>query len=313
MKFYVGVTDLDWFKFLASSAPHEEVNFWQPSASRQFRALQPGELFLFKLHSPLNYIVGGGVFLSYRVLPLGLAWEAYTTQNGVASEKEMRTKIAHYRKPYAGNQSEFEIGCILIQSPFFFPEEYWIRATDWAPNIVQGKIYDTSESHALELWTHVNEYIPGAVGTAEVVEPARFGMPYSVTPRLGQSSFRVFVADAYQRRCAFTGSPVLYVLDAAHIRPFADQGPHDVRNGILIRKDWHSLFDRGYLTVTPDFRIEVSARIKRDFDNGEEYYSAHGRRLVLPRDPSDHPGKEFLQWHNENVYSTVNLNSTEDA
>jgi len=36
------------------------VNFWQPSGKQQFRALAPGELFLFKLHSPDNFIVGGG-------------------------------------------------------------------------------------------------------------------------------------------------------------------------------------------------------------------------------------------------------------
>jgi putative restriction endonuclease len=38
----------------------DEVNFWQPNSLRTFRALGEGELFLFKLHAPQNYIVGGG-------------------------------------------------------------------------------------------------------------------------------------------------------------------------------------------------------------------------------------------------------------
>jgi putative restriction endonuclease len=49
------------------------VDFWQPSSGRTFRALQPGELFLFKLHSPNNFIVGGGYFVSSTALPASLA------------------------------------------------------------------------------------------------------------------------------------------------------------------------------------------------------------------------------------------------
>jgi hypothetical protein len=41
MKFWVGVTDKDWFEFLASRAP-DEVNFWQPSAAAMPRFLEPG-------------------------------------------------------------------------------------------------------------------------------------------------------------------------------------------------------------------------------------------------------------------------------
>ena len=55
MKFYVGITDGDWYRYLSSQTPLEEVNFRQPSGGRQFRVLQPGEPFLFKLHSPQNF------------------------------------------------------------------------------------------------------------------------------------------------------------------------------------------------------------------------------------------------------------------
>ena len=52
MKAYVAVTDEEWFGFLSSRACLEEVNFWRPSAETNFRALRPGELFLFKLPAP---------------------------------------------------------------------------------------------------------------------------------------------------------------------------------------------------------------------------------------------------------------------
>ena len=61
MKSYVGVTDFDWFELLRRQPDLEEVNFWQPGGSRQFKALAAGDLFLFKLHSPRNFVVGARI------------------------------------------------------------------------------------------------------------------------------------------------------------------------------------------------------------------------------------------------------------
>jgi len=82
VRLFVGVTDKAWFDQLSASVPHDEVNFWQPSGTTQFRALQPGELFLFKLHAPNNFIVGGGIFGHASIAPLSLAWEAFGLKNG---------------------------------------------------------------------------------------------------------------------------------------------------------------------------------------------------------------------------------------
>ena len=57
VQLYVGVTDRDWFDFLSTRRPSEGINFWQPGGQTQFKALQSGELFLSKLHSPNNFIV----------------------------------------------------------------------------------------------------------------------------------------------------------------------------------------------------------------------------------------------------------------
>jgi putative restriction endonuclease len=79
---YVGITDYEWFRFLSATSAVEEVNFWQPGGRTNFNALQSGELFLFKLHSPRNFIVGGAVFARAEILPTSLAWEAFGTMNG---------------------------------------------------------------------------------------------------------------------------------------------------------------------------------------------------------------------------------------
>jgi len=61
MKFYIGITDEDWFDYLSQIKP-DEVNFWQPGGGANFKAINPGEMFLFKLHYPNNFIVGSGLF-----------------------------------------------------------------------------------------------------------------------------------------------------------------------------------------------------------------------------------------------------------
>ena len=53
MKYYVGVTDTDWFEYLASIKP-DEVNFWNPGG-RAFKAINTGDLFLFKNKYPVSF------------------------------------------------------------------------------------------------------------------------------------------------------------------------------------------------------------------------------------------------------------------
>ncbi|WP_371131195.1 HNH endonuclease [Microbacterium sp.] len=76
-----------------------------------------------------------------------------------------------------------------------------------------------------------------------------FGDPTLTVPRLGQGGFRAWVLDAYNARCAITGHKIRPTLQAAHIRPVASGGQHRVDNGLLLRSDVHTMFDRGYLTV----------------------------------------------------------------
>ena len=154
IKAYVGVTDRKWFDLLRSQPGIDEVNFWQPSGGRNFQAIRPGELFLFKLHRPDDFIVGGGIFAHFSLLPISLAWEAFQNGNGALDLFEMRTRVEKYRRvpPYA--HDDYTIGCILLEQPFFLPREQWIPIPqDWSPNIVQGKTYDLTVEPGRTIWT----------------------------------------------------------------------------------------------------------------------------------------------------------------
>jgi putative restriction endonuclease len=119
---------------------------------------------------------------------------------------------------------------------------------------------------------------------------------------LGQGAFRVAVTEAYGRQCALSGGKVLPALDAAHIRPYGEGGVHTKSNGILLRKDIHSVFDAGYATIDPSYRFVVSDKVKEVFNNGEEYRRLHGTVLRLPRNTMDQPDRDLLRWHNENRF-----------
>ncbi len=300
MKLFVGVTDNSWFRFLRQRRP-DEVNFWRPGG-RGFRAIPPGAPFLFKLHSPLNYIAGGGFFVRHSTLPLSLAWKAFGPKNGAESYAALHRLISRRRKD---SLRDPVIGCTILAEPFFLPDGEWIPVPDdWKPNIVQGKGYELGDREFDRLWEFALAKGASAAElsgeTALLEDGPRYGEEYLARARLGQGAFRVMVTEAYGRRCAMTGERVLPVLEAAHIRPYSESGPHRTPNGLLLRSDLHALFDEGYITVGPDYRIEVSGRIRDEFHNGRIYYELHGRRLpVLPERGEDRPSREYIDWHNE--------------
>ena len=109
--------------------------------------------------------------------------------------------------------------------------------------------------------------------------------------------------DAYEKRCAITGEKTLPVLEAAHIKPFSESGPNHIANGLLLRSDMHKLFDDGYITINPEFKIEVSNRIRDEFNNGREYYQHHGKKLLnLPKSDNNKPSLLYLEYHNNAIF-----------
>lgn len=311
MKFYLGVTDNDWYNFL-SRIKREDINFWQPGGNSVFKVIDTGAPFLFKLKSPVNAIGGIGFFSSHTFLPISIAWDAFTEGNGCSSFKELQQKIFEYRR----DKTKYDpaIGCIVLTNPIFFKKEDWIPVPeDWSASIVQGKSYSTDTITGERLWSTVEKLLQKYLFQVqdelksqlllEDPEP-KYGKSILTKVRLGQAAFRVMVTDAYSRRCAISGEKTLPVLEAAHIKPYAESGPHFISNALLLRSDLHKLFDTGYVTITKGCKVEVSKRIKEEFENGKEYYRFHGSALIaLPKREVDRPSAQFIEWHNAAVFN----------
>ena len=304
MKFWVGVTDNHWYEFLAQREL-DEVNFWQPSATPPFKSAPVGMPFLFKLKRPNNHIAGGGFFVTYSTLPIPLAWEVFGEKNGAATLEDFRALLGPL---ISDRRLNSDIGCTVLANPFFLSPERWIKPPGWATNIVRGKMYETSQEEGAEVWAAVAQnFDQGATRTIAAPgireQEPKYGPAVLVSPRLGQASFRVLITDAYKRRCAITGESTLIALEAAHIIPYSREGTHDVRNGLLLRADFHRLFDVGLVSVTPDLRIKISPRIREAYFNGKAYYRMNNAPLTqIPDRPELRPDPDRLDWHYKNCF-----------
>jgi putative restriction endonuclease len=290
----------------------DEVNFWTPSAHWPLLA-DIGSPFFFKLRAKYNNaICGFAFFMRFDRLPDWYAWDSFGEKNGSPTLDAMRVTIKKKRKGINFRDLKYgdQIGCILLSQPMFFPENELIAGPrGWPPANLRNKKYDLTTGEGKRIWEECQQRmfarrVPELIRQPEAaLEPAsRYGTPQLVQPRLGQGLFRVAVLDAYGRACAVTQEHSLPALEASHIKPYGQDGPHAVSNGILLRSDLRRLFDKGFLTITPDYHVEVSARLKADYHNGRTYYPLQGQRILLPPNEHERPARDFLQWHNEKIY-----------
>jgi putative restriction endonuclease len=312
---YIANTDRDWFShFLHRREPPDEVNFWQPSA-HGFKTLPRGAPFFFRLGAPDRKIVGYGTFARYEPTKAWLAWDAFGDLNGAAGFDEMARRLLARRKRARistdARPEEFVVGCIMISQPVFFAPDEWIADYQgWSDRIQGGKTVEILHGDGQRIFSEclarsrsAAELGSGVESTADLLrgDLQRFGAPYLHEPRLGQSTFRVAITNAYGA-CAVSGEHSLPALEAAHVQPFAAGGQHSLRNGMLLRADIHRLYDKGYVTVTPQYTFQVSGRLFRDFANGREYERYHDHPIHLPRTAADHPDPALLDWHAQEVF-----------
>ncbi len=234
-------------------------------------------------------------------MPIRDAWEFFGTKNGAPSLAELKRRIAANRPGRTASEDDV-IGCNVLSQPVFFKEPI-PQPEDWPPNLQGGKYYLSSDAVARRVWSDVSIGLSSQSSIA--ASPfGGYGQPVLQATRLGQGAFRKLVLDAYGRRCAVSGEHTVPVLQASHIRPFADVTHHEISNGVSLRSDIHTLFDQGYVTVTPDYKFVVSERLREDFDNGQVYYEYAEQRptILLPADREDYPSQEHLEWHGAMVF-----------
>lgn len=130
-------------------------------------------------------------------------------------------------------------------------------------------------------------------------DEARQRILASIVRRQGQPRFRNNLIAAYGRQCVISGTDAEEALEAAHISPYRGNDTNDPTNGLLLRADIHTLFDRHLISVNPKTNtVAVAAQLL-----GTYYERFAGKRLTLPRSNDERPSTRALAEHYEEFLS----------
>lgn len=125
-----------------------------------------------------------------------------------------------------------------------------------------------------------------------------------VSRKFRDAAFAKTVREAYDRKCAVTGLQIINgggraEMEAAHIRPVADDGPDSIRNGLALSRTAHWLFDRGLISVDDDYRL-----LKADglLPEGAQRLFDPSGYVAVPESAQSRPHPEFLRYHRETYF-----------
>ncbi len=118
------------------------------------------------------------------------------------------------------------------------------------------------------------------------------------------AAFARVVQDAYGQTCAFTGLRIINgggraEAEAAHIRPVKQHGPDSVRNGLALCGTVHWMFDRGLISIAPDWSI-LAAREGLP-DQARRLFNPDGK-IRVPDSQLLRPAPVFLDYHRQQVF-----------
>ena len=317
LELFVAHTHHQWYDFLSAQATNgrlDEVNFWFPSAQSPPRTFQPGDPIFFRLGKPDRKIAGYGFFANFKVLPLSLAWETFGGRNGVPD----RSSFYRILRRITSEQMALPVGCMVLLDAHFWPDMRWLA---WGqergyPNtgLQRGRTEDDPrnvETLLAELKRDAAEPPPELLDTfVPLAVDERKRMLAEQTVREGQGAFRLRLLDAYGA-CAITGEHTEPVLDAAHIQSYLGPKSNHPCNGLILTKEFHTLFDKGLVTIDPpdssgEYHVRVSQLIRERWQNGHRYNAFDGKPLLtVPSDAKLYPSRGALEWHRNHVFEHV--------
>jgi hypothetical protein len=169
------------------------------------------------------------------------------------------------------------------------------RAAIGNPRVQNVQRASPRATAALASWLEDQDMAIRQTGPDDIplsAEDARFRNLRAVVTRQGQPAFRAQLLDAYDGACAITGEQVEDVLEAAHIQPYRGSHTNSVTNGLLLRADLHTLFDRHLIAVSEAGRVLVSASL-----DGTSYEALGGCAVRQPKAKRAAPSIRALQAH----------------
>ena len=127
----------------------------------------------------------------------------------------------------------------------------------------------------------------------------------TVKTRVNQSFFRSTILSSYNLKCCITGLSIPDFLVASHIIPWSKDKKNRINphNGLCLNSIHDKAFDKGFITVTPDYKIIVS-KYFNDYSNdkivNDFFIKYNNQKIIKPE--RFLPKKDFLDYHFENIF-----------
>lgn len=130
-----------------------------------------------------------------------------------------------------------------------------------------------------------------------------------IKARVNQTFFRSAILSSYNSTCCITGLSIPELLVASHIIPWSMNQKERLnpRNGLCLNAIHDKAFDKGFITITADYKIQISKHIQ---DSGDDiaindFFLKHSNQKINLPDRFL-PEKEFLKFHSENIFRGKN-------
>lgn len=120
---------------------------------------------------------------------------------------------------------------------------------------------------------------------------------------IAQQIFRKALLKAYDKKCAFCEFSFVKTLQASHIIPWSKSTKSerlDVRNGILLCANHHSLFDQRKIIVNSEYEIiydDPTGKNKHSEYDKILTIDLHKKRMKLPKNENHKPNLGYLNKH----------------
>lgn len=145
----------------------------------------------------------------------------------------------------------------------------------------------------------------------EIIDDEIFEFPHGteretiIKQRINQNFFRSTILSSYNVKCCITGLSISEFLVASHIVPWKKDeknrlNPH---NGLCLNSIHDKAFDKGFITITPDYKIKISKYFD-DFRQDEivlDFFLKYENQAIILPDRFL-PNKDFLDFHYHNIF-----------
>lgn len=116
------------------------------------------------------------------------------------------------------------------------------------------------------------------------------------------SLFKKEIPKIYDNTCCISGYRIdslvsISMIDACHIRPFSECYDDTIGNGIALCPNLHRAFDRGIITINPEYKVVVSSAFTEN-DHSFSIRQFQGKSILLPEQKKYWPDRANLEWHN---------------